>query len=55
MEYAFGGLSACGACLLTNPLDVIKTRMQLQVSYSEVSENLIYFVTYTDIEIFLHI
>ena len=36
MEYAFGGLSACGACLLTNPLDVIKTRMQLQVSYTEV-------------------
>ena len=31
MEYAFGGLAACGACLFTNPLDVIKTRMQLQV------------------------
>ena len=32
MEYAFGGLAACGACLFTNPLDVVKTRMQLQVS-----------------------
>lgn len=31
MEYAFGGLAACGACLFTNPLDVIKTRLQLQV------------------------
>lgn len=31
MEYAFGGLSACGACFFTNPLDVVKTRMQLQV------------------------
>ncbi|XP_059352120.1 solute carrier family 25 member 35-like isoform X1 [Daphnia carinata] len=30
MEYAFGGLAACGACLFTNPLDVVKTRMQLQ-------------------------
>lgn len=31
MEYAFGGLAACGACLFTNPLDVVKTRLQLQV------------------------
>lgn len=31
MEYACGGLAACGACLFTNPLDVIKTRLQLQV------------------------
>jgi len=26
-----GGLAACGACFFTNPLDVVKTRMQLQV------------------------
>ena len=30
MEYAIGGLAACGACVFTNPLDVIKTRLQLQ-------------------------
>lgn len=24
------GLAACGACLFTNPLEVVKTRMQLQ-------------------------
>ena len=30
MEYMFGGLAACGACILTNPLDVVKTRLQLQ-------------------------
>ena len=31
MEFALGGLAACGACFFTNPLDVVKTRMQLQV------------------------
>lgn len=25
-----GSLAACGACLFTNPLEVVKTRMQLQ-------------------------
>lgn len=30
MEFAFGGLAACGAGFFTNPLEVVKTRMQLQ-------------------------
>ncbi|XP_069776245.1 solute carrier family 25 member 35 isoform X3 [Narcine bancroftii] len=30
MDFLLGGLAACGACIFTNPLEVVKTRMQLQ-------------------------
>lgn len=30
MEYVGGALSGVGACVFTNPLDVVKTRLQLQ-------------------------
>lgn len=30
MDFVLSGTAACGACLFTNPLEVVKTRMQLQ-------------------------
>ncbi|XP_068600860.1 solute carrier family 25 member 35 [Brachionichthys hirsutus] len=30
MDFVLSGVAACGSCLFTNPLEVVKTRMQLQ-------------------------
>ena len=30
VEFMLGATAACGACFFTNPLEVVKTRMQLQ-------------------------
>lgn len=30
MEFMISGLAACGACIFSNPLEVVKTRMQVQ-------------------------
>jgi len=30
LECSTGGLAACCACIFSNPLEVVKTRMQLQ-------------------------
>ena len=30
LEFVLGGIAACGAGIFTNPLEVVKTRMQLQ-------------------------
>ncbi len=32
MEIIAGGLAAAGACLFTNPMEVVKNRLQLQVN-----------------------
>lgn len=48
MEFALGGLAAVGAGFFTNPLEVIKTRMQLQ---GELSARSKYVVQYKN---FLH-
>jgi hypothetical protein len=32
MEFTIAGLPTSGACIVSNPMEVIKTRMQLQVS-----------------------
>ena len=33
IRYITGGLAAMGAGFFTNPIDVVKTRLQLQVSF----------------------
>lgn len=30
LDFALGALACCGACVFTNPLEVVKTRLQLQ-------------------------
>lgn len=35
MEFVIGGAAAMGACLFTNPLEVLKTRLQLQGELKE--------------------
>lgn len=30
VDFAMGALACCGACVFTNPLEVVKTRLQLQ-------------------------
>ena len=41
-----GSVSTCGACLFTNPLEVVKTRMQLQ---GELKTRGTYFVHYRNV------
>jgi len=43
MEFMLGGMAACGACLFTNPLEVAKTRMQLQGELAERGRYTLYY------------
>ncbi|XP_022339486.2 solute carrier family 25 member 35-like [Crassostrea virginica] len=43
MEFLIGGLAACGAGFFTNPLEVVKTRMQLQGELQARGQHAIYY------------
>lgn len=43
MDFVLGGLAASGACLFSNPFDVIKTRMQLQGELRRRGEHAIFY------------
>lgn len=43
MDFVIGGLAATGACLFSNPFDVLKTRMQLQGELRAKGEHAVYY------------
>lgn len=43
MDFILGGLAASGACLFSNPFDVIKTRMQLQGELRRRGEHAVFY------------
>lgn len=43
MDFVIGGFAACGACIFSNPFDVIKTRMQLQGELRKRGQHVIYY------------
>lgn len=44
VEFLLGGLATCGASFFTNPLEVVKTRMQLQGELRAHGEYAVHFV-----------
>lgn len=43
MDFICGGLAASGACIFSNPFDVLKTRMQLQGELQAKGQHAIYY------------
>ncbi|KAJ8943470.1 hypothetical protein NQ318_006322 [Aromia moschata] len=43
MDFVIGGLAASGACIFSNPFDVLKTRMQLQGELRAEGQHAIYY------------
>lgn len=56
MDFVIGGVAAAGACLFSNPFDVLKTRMQLQGELRARGKHAVYYknVVHAGVMVFKH-